>query len=208
MEKESLTIFDQNVIEFVTVAASYCNFMEQSEGTDRKKFVGTAIKLLPLLYLKASLLPPCSALSLDEVESYVTEDIYEIQRISIANIMGEQDDYLDSFVSELEYSDEPIKKDVSEDLTDIYQDIKDFVFVFKLGLNETMNDALVKCEENFKTIWGPKLLSTLRALHYIWYKFDEREEDVDENGEHEKGSSKTDDCDCNDEDCHCHHHHE
>lgn len=194
MEKESKTIFDQNVIEFVTVAAGYCNFMEQStEGADRSQFVDTAIKILPLLYLKASLLPPCTTLGIDELECYVTEDSYELQRLAIAQIMADKDDYLDSFVTELEYSDEPLRKSISEDLTDIYQDIKDFVFVFKLGLNETMNDALAKCEENFKTIWGPKLLGALRTLHYILYT-DDADETDEEEGE-EEGQ------------CQCHHHH-
>jgi hypothetical protein len=213
METESMTIFDQNVIEFVTVAAGYCNFMEQSiDGADRKKFVDTAVKILPLLYLKASLLPPCTTLGIDELESYVTEDIYEVQRIAVSQIMGDKDDYLDSFVTELEYSDEPLRKSISEDLADIYQDIKDFVFVFKLGLNETMNDALAKCEENFKTIWGPKLLSALRSLHYIIYTDDADEAEGDNLNneaadEEEKDCCDDDDCDCEDEECHCHHHH-
>lgn len=192
MDKENLTIFDQNVIEFVTVAASYCNFIEQAEGSERKKFVETAVKLLPLLYLKASLLPQTTSMEMDNLESFVTEDVYEVQRINLSNIMGEQDDYLDSFVTEIEYSDEPLVKDISEQLSDIYQDIKDFVFVFKLGMNETMNEALAKCEENFRTIWGDKLLSVLRALHGILYK--DNDEGYEQNSD--------------DEDCDRHHHHE
>ena len=41
---------------------------------------------------------------------------------------------------EIKYIDD-IKntKNISEDLADIYQDIRDFIFVFQLGLNETMN---------------------------------------------------------------------
>lgn len=211
MEKENMTIFDRDVVEFVTAAAGYCNFLEQSEGMSRKEFIKTAVKILPLLYLKASLLPPCSSISNENLEYYVTEDIYEVQRIAIANIMMEKDDYLDSFVTELEYSDEPIKKNISEDLADIYQDIKDFIFVFKLGLNETMNEALAKCEDNFKTIWGPKLLSTLRSLHHILYQSDnDEDEDLEDNDGIGNGNDNeifddNDHCDCCDDECHCHH---
>ena len=210
MKKESTTIFDQNVIEFVTVAVGYCHFLEQSiDGSDRHKFIDTAIKILPLLYVKATLLPPCTTLGVDELECYVTEDIYEAQRIAIAGIMGEKDDYLDSFVTELEYSDEPIKKNVSEDLADIYQDIKDFVFVFKLGLNETMNDALAKCEENFRVLWGPKLLSVLRTFHYIMYADDDQEENLSEEEIYNKENLYYDDHEGghNNEGVDCHHHH-
>lgn len=177
MGNEDLTIFDQNVIEFVTVSASYCDFLEHADKKERSQFVDTSIKILSLLYLKANLLPPYLTLdTFDDPECYVTEDIYEIQRVIIANIMSDKDEYLDSFVTELEYSDEPLIKNISEDMTDIYQDIKDFIFVFKLGLNDTMNAALAKCEESFKNVWGPKLLSVLRTLHYIKYQKEQTEE--------------------------------
>lgn len=58
MKKDSQVIFDRNVIEFVTVAAEFCKFIEQSEESKRKDFVDTILKLLPLLYLKTSMLPP------------------------------------------------------------------------------------------------------------------------------------------------------
>lgn len=59
MEKESQTIFDKNVIEFVTVAAEFCALLERAGQMKRHEFVDTSLKILPLLYLKASLLPPC-----------------------------------------------------------------------------------------------------------------------------------------------------
>ena len=62
MEKENQVIFDKNVIEFVTVAAETCGFLERAESLEREEFVDTALKLLPLLYLKASLLPPFTSL--------------------------------------------------------------------------------------------------------------------------------------------------
>lgn len=62
MEKESQTIFEKNVIEFVTVAAEFCAFLERAEHMKRKAFVDTSLKILPLLYLKASLLPKCERL--------------------------------------------------------------------------------------------------------------------------------------------------
>ena len=136
MEKESQTIFEKNVIEFVTVAAEFCAFLERAEHMKRKAFVDTSLKILPLLYLKASLLPKCETIGDEAPETYVTEEIYEILRINLAGLMGEKDDYLDVFVQDMVYSDQPIKKSISEDLADIYQDIKDFIFVFQLGLND------------------------------------------------------------------------
>ena len=101
------------------------------------------------------------------------------------------------------YSDEPIKKNISEDLADIYQDIKDFIFVFQLGLNETMNDSLAICQENFGLLWGQKLVNTMRALHDVKYSSKARGEDEEEE---EYEPENNEDCHCEDDDCHCHDH--
>ena len=209
MEKESQTIFDKNVIEFVTVAAEFCAFLERAEHMKRSTFVDTSLKILPLLYLKASMLPKCETIGDEAPETYVTEEIYEILRINLSGLMGDKDDYLDVFVQDMVYSDQPIKKSISEDLADIYQDIKDFIFVFQLGLNETMNDSLAICQENFGTLWGQKLVNTLRALHDVKYnQLEEEEENGNEEGFYEPSDDndccEEDGCHCHDDDCHCH----
>lgn len=219
-KEESQLLFDHNVVEFVTVSAEFCKFLEQAEGMKRSTFVDTSLKLLPLLYLKAAMLPPCEMKGDEAPENYVTEETYEILRMNLAAILAERDDYLDVFVSDMKYSDQPITKFISEDLADIYQDIKDFIFVFQLGLNRTMHDALAICQENFRLYWGQKLVNTLRALHEVRYNSEEEEEadddeethvhhhhDEDCNCGHDHCDCEDDHCDCDKEECHCGHHH-
>jgi hypothetical protein len=174
LKKETRTpiIFDRDVIEFVTVANEFCSFLEQAESMKRNTFVDIILKILPLLYIKASLLTKNEWRTDGNLENFVTEDIYEILRINLSAVMGEKDDYLEVFLFDMTYSDTPIRKCISEDLADIYQDIKNFVFVFRLGLNETMNDALIGCKENFELFWGQKLVNTMRALHDVKYNPD------------------------------------
>jgi hypothetical protein len=221
MGKESQTIFDRNVIEFVTVAAEFCNFLEQSENIKRLQFVDTSLKILPLLYLKASMLPECKMIGEEAPENYVTEETYEVLRMNLTDILAEKDDYLDVFIKDMVYSDQPIKKSIAEDLADIYQDIKDFIFVFQLGLNETMNDSLAICQEHFKEYWGQTLVNTMRALHDIRYNEESNNEDsesefnsvkvhhyFDDGPQDSDVECKNDhECDCEDEDCQCHNHH-
>ena len=181
MEPTSQVIFDKNSIEFVTVAAEYCGFIERSREVGKQSFVDTALKILPLLYLKASLIPECELMGEDDLETFVTEDDYEYVRRSIAKVMGAQDDYLEVFHPDMAYSDTPIKKCISEDLADIYQDLKDFISVFQLGLNVTMNDSLYVCKEHFAEFWGQRLVNTMRALHDVKYHTsDVDDEDADE----------------------------
>ena len=169
MEHTSQVIFDKNSIEFITVAAEYCGFIERSRGAERNVFVNTALKILPLLYLKASLIPECEMIGEEDLEVFVTEEDYECVQYAISQVLGPQDDYLEVFHPDMAYSDTPIKKTISEDLADIYQDLKDFIGVFQLGMNTTMNDSLYVCKEHFAEYWGQRLVNTMRALHNVKY---------------------------------------
>ncbi|MCP3894823.1 MULTISPECIES: DUF5063 domain-containing protein [Bacteroides] len=176
MEKGSQVIFEKSVSEFVIVAAEVCRCFERAGSMKRKEFIDQSLKLLPLLYLKATLLPKCEAMEEDDLETYVTEELYEEVRSNLARVMGEKDDYLEVFLPDMAYSDQPIRKCISEELADIYQDIRDFIFIFGLGLNQTMHDSLARCIENFGPIWGQKLVNTLRAIHDVKYNIDPDDE--------------------------------
>jgi len=74
---------------------------------------------------------------------------------------------LETFHPDIRLSDSPVAVKISEDLADIYQDLGNFIAVFKNGHKETMNDSLALCIQNFEKYWGQRLLNALRALHYI-----------------------------------------
>jgi hypothetical protein len=57
---------------------------------------------------------------------------------------------------------------ISEDISDIYQDIRDFLEVFRNSPEEIMNDALWECKTLFENNWGDKLLRVSRAMHLIY----------------------------------------
>ncbi len=182
MEEYEDVIFERNSVEFVTVAAEYCAFLERcaEQPIGRKHFVDTAVKLLPLLYLKASLLSPCETMGMEETETFVTEDGYERLRSVLASIMGEKDDYLEVFTPDMAYSEGALPNYISEDLCDIYQVLRDFIFVFRQGVHETMHDSLALCREYFEEYWGQTLVNTLRALHEAKYKNPDEEEEPEE----------------------------
>jgi len=180
MENKEQVIFSRNTVEFVTVAAEFCAYLERAESLRRKDFVDTILKILPLLYIKASMLPECEMMSDNEPETFVTEDDYEVLRYSLAALMGDKDDYLEVFMQDMQYSDTPITRLISEDLADIYQDIKNFVSVFQLGFDETMHDSLALCRDNFALYWGQTLVNTMRALHSVKFNPSDEEEEADD----------------------------
>ena len=183
MENKEQVIFSRNTVEFVTVAAEFCAYLERAESLRRKDFVDTILKILPLLYIKASMLPECEMLNDVEPETFVTEEDYEVLRYSLSALMADKDDYLEVFMQDMRYIDTPITRCISEDLADIYQDIKNFISVFQLGFDETMNDSLALCRDNFALYWGQTLVNTMRALHSVKVNpsdGDTEDEDCDE----------------------------
>ena len=180
MENKEQVIFSRNTVEFVTVAAEFCAYLERAESLRRKDFVDTILKILPLLYIKASMLPECEMMSDTEPETFVTEDDYEVLRYSLASLMADKDDYLEVFMQDMQYSDTPITRLISEDLADIYQDVKNFVSVFQLGFDETMHDSLALCRDNFALYWGQTLVNTMRALHSVKFNPSDDEEEADD----------------------------
>ena len=72
-DKEDI-VFSRNTVEFVTVAAEFCAYIERANDNSRKEFVGTLLKLLPLLYIKAQMLPEDEPISDDGTETFVTEE--------------------------------------------------------------------------------------------------------------------------------------
>ncbi|MDD3322301.1 MAG: DUF5063 domain-containing protein [Paludibacter sp.] len=160
-------VYSKKVIEFVTVAAETCLFLEHATDFSNQDFVDKSVKILPLLYLNASLIEIPQAVYEEGTERFVNEEDYVFVKEQVEQIMGKDDSYLEVFHPDMALSDTPIAAFISENLADIYQELKDFAANYQLGDIDIMNDALVICLEAFREHWGQKLLNALRALHSI-----------------------------------------
>lgn len=156
--------------DFVRVALEFCVLVEKTRPEEKAIFIDNMVKVLPLLYLKVSVIPEIPDFYDSELEIKVTEDIYAQTERNLENILKEDNLYLETFHPDIRLSDTPIAVKISESLADIYQDIGNFIGVFKNGQRETMNDSLAVCIGNFRKYWGQRLVNTLRSLHYIKYK--------------------------------------
>lgn len=85
---KSSAAFDKNTVEFVTVAAEYCSFLEQVFDKEPERVVDVLCKLLPLVYLKAAMLEETEPEGL-YLEESVTESDYEQIRTLLAQKLGE-----------------------------------------------------------------------------------------------------------------------
>lgn len=162
-------VYSSSVVEFVTVAAEYCAFLEQSEGRDKDALVDTLLKLLPLLYLKAELLPRVEGSEVYGSESFVTEGDYEWLRSTLTAVMGEDDAYEDLVYDEQMQTDESHWRSVGEQLADIYQPVRDFVETFRSGVEDNIAEALWTLNDNFELYLGADIVDVMRRLHRVKY---------------------------------------
>ena len=166
-ENNTHYVYSEPAIEFVTVAVQLCLYLEQAREQDKSDFIEKMLCLLPLLYIKARLLPKAQTEMDGYPERFVTESDYDEMRGIVSTLMGGDDAYLEVFVEDMRYSDEPITAFVSENIADIYQEVKDLACNYQTRDEAVMNDALVNCIEAFEQHWGQKLLNVLRPLHAV-----------------------------------------
>lgn len=173
-------VYSKNVIEFVTVAKEFCAFVEGSEQYSRTDFLNVASRIIPLLYIKASVLPKVEALLDEPVEKTVDEIVYEQIQSSLGFKLGRFNEYLEVFTADMQRSDTPIIAFIAEDFADIYQDLKDFISAYRIGVVEIMNDALATVQQDFQMYWGQRIVNTLRAVHAVLYGEEDLEEEEGE----------------------------
>lgn len=163
-------IYSKGSLEFVTVAQETCLFLENSDQLEKSFFIDKTLKLLSLLYLKASLLDIPESESDESSIKSVTELDWQLICNKIANVLADDDMYLDYFDSEMKETHEPVEKSLAENLADIYQDLKDFTLAYRLEIPDLMHNALIDCINSFKTYWGYRVVDTIRILHWVYYR--------------------------------------
>ncbi|HBF88232.1 MAG TPA: DUF5063 domain-containing protein [Bacteroidales bacterium] len=170
MEEYNEVLYSKNVIEFVTVAKEYCLFVEDCTNKPKSQILASMQKFLPLLYLKASMLPALESINDEGNEKFVSETHWNKINTIFSAKFGDDDTYRDIFDTTMNELNESFTLSISEDFTDIYQDLKDFISLFSYGTSEIMLEALWECRNNFEIYWGHRVLSALRAIHLILYK--------------------------------------
>lgn len=181
-------VYSKNVIELVTVANEFCSFLERADELESNDFLSRLQKMLPLLYLKASLLPKFEFEADDELEKYVTEVDYNLIQQKILAHTGAGDDYQEVFIQGMQFSESALTSSIAENVADIYQDVKDLVMSFRTMNEEVMEQALWESQNNFAQIWGQKLVNCLRAVHNLIYAESNTDDDSLQEGKQNKES--------------------
>lgn len=187
MENLHTFVYSSEVLEFVKKCKSFTDLLEGEMPENRKDFIISLLQVLPGLYSSMISLPPNEPVFDDENEKFVTEEKWSEIFQKVAYTLGSQNEYLD-VPEDNEYDRlEVISRELSEDFSDIYQDLKDFTEAFRIGTDEVMNDVLWECRVNFENYWGKKLLRASLNLHKIMIRDEEILEKMDREFEEKSG---------------------
>jgi hypothetical protein len=192
MSTKSNPVYSRNVVEFTAVAAEFCKYAEHASELKGDEMLRILQRLLPLLYLKASLLPQLESFFEDGNEKFIMEEDWNAINDSFRKLLGTADDYLEVFDEKSENSEAPVPSSISENMADIYQDLKNFLLLYQTGTIEVMNDAVWECRMNFENFWGQKLLNSMRAIHKFIYSGEEigKAKKMEEGNEEKRDTSE------------------
>ncbi len=161
--------YSSSVIELIKVANEYCIYLENVENLTKEDIAPFIQRIIPLLYLKGSLLP---VIQVDDNETsvrFVTEEEWERLFSSLRELLLNDDEYWSLDYNSPDQND-PVKASLSENLVDIYQDLKDFVMLYQKPSRSSKQNAANDCKHLFETHWGEKALNSLQWIHYLNYK--------------------------------------
>ena len=162
-------VFSKKVLEMITVANEYCHFLEKAADYPIKEFLGFLQKIMPLLYLKASLLPDIEVTDEDATEHYVTEEEWEAMFNELRLKLAPYDLYL-YLDHDPNNNTEPLRGSIAESVTDIYQDLKDFLLLYQKPLKIFKECAVRDCRHLFETRYGFRILDVMNAVHNSLYQ--------------------------------------
>ncbi len=163
-QKMDEAAYSAPVIEMLTVANEYCLFIDRIEKFPSDELYPFIQKLLSLMYLKGSLLPEIEVEDEGANERYITAEQWESVFTLLRDKFGTEDEF---WMLDLEGPDDttPIKGSLSELLSDIYQDMQDFILLYQKESRAAKQNAAYDCKSLFLSHWGIRALDVIKVLH-------------------------------------------
>lgn len=167
MEKEEILqepVYSPLVLEFLAVAHKYCLFIEEIDKQSKELVLDYLHKALSLLYVRGSVLPEIEPEEAEMIEKFVTEEQWQVVFNDLRNKFGDADEYW--FVENDNPHHDLIKGSLSDNLADIYQDMKDFVILYQKPFRDAKVAAVWEIRQLFRSHWGFRVVNALKVIHY------------------------------------------
>ncbi len=149
---------DKNLEQFIALSREYISTVDNiSEQTMPHDFLSKCLLLLPQIYALGLQLP-----DVEPEISDVSNSNFAYPTSSIMKILGKYDLYNEVF--DPVFDEDIVTSSISDDLADIYKDLKDPLSEYDCGKE---NDAVWAWRFNILGHCGDHIVDTLRAIHRL-----------------------------------------
>ncbi len=166
-----------NTKDLLIVANQYTTFVEKIHLFEPSDAMEYLLKIIPLLYIKGLLIPVFD-LEEDEIiaSRFLTEEDYETTYMNVKDKF-EKYNYFESYNA---LNSQVETYDMSEMITDIYQDMKDFFLLYQKNTFTNQINAVRNLRRTFYERWGKTIVVLLSYLHPLLYPLEENQaEEID-----------------------------
>lgn len=160
-------IQDEAVSHFAKSAQEFCSLLEKSASVSDREFVQQAAYLLATLYAAGLSLPTLDNEPEEQqasIEDTSFEHTSEIER-QTGQKLGKHNLYWE-FYDPYDQSN-PLTTTLSDDLSDIYRNIKPGLIAYQKGTARSVSAAVWEWKDQFNFHWGDHAVDALRAIHRI-----------------------------------------
>lgn len=157
------------VKDFFEVAGDFCKLLEQAANRRTGELFSELQHMLPLIYMKAACLPGPKYCYEEEPAKFVKEDDYA----RIHDVLQKKFDLFNGITGmspgTLPSQHELISFGMAESFADLYEELKNFVKLYEVGIPQPMNDAVWLCRKSFEHNLGIRIIRSLESLHNLIY---------------------------------------
>jgi hypothetical protein len=160
-------VYSDEMVALVKAANETASFLEDLKGKEVAGFLSEAPIFLVSVYTAMLESGETDPVFEEGTEQVVSEQEWAEVYQQLAEILGAGNAFLRPAEEDEFDRSELVTQTISEDLADIYQELRDFTTNYSRGMEEIMNDAAWELRERFYEHWGKKLLRVLLAIHNL-----------------------------------------
>lgn len=153
---------NDQVADFVAVARRFCALVESEESSQAKTFEKECLTVLLELYQRLLLLPRIDP-NEPELPERIRHDEWQVVRERTAHRV-DCDQYWEVFEPFAEKKPDPIHALISDDLADIWRDLKTGLSALDSGKPNSVESAVWHWRFGFGSHWGYHVAGAIRAL--------------------------------------------
>ena len=159
-------IIQSEVKEYLESARLYCEFIESPKEIGFIDFLKEVRLLLLTLYQKALAFPLYDGDSDEDTDDLLGDNYYKVLKL-IGQKIGKTDFYLHMFDPTNSSDEKPVGGSLTDDLGDIYRDLKRALLQFDTDSEVAKEDALWSLHFLFRIHYGEHIMNGLYAIHFF-----------------------------------------